>query len=206
MVKWVACYHAFALAASACGVWSYTAAMAHFRVCLQIAVSAGLDGRRHQLAQVYDIVARQEWAEKAERGPPLCVFPSAVPRRPAFSFTGDEGFDVNVICLKEDPDLLARAKVLYDAQYKAPAVEKIPRGTFLLPFLVGALRLPSPPHLSATATGPVRGVYSANKEKQRRRRASGANQKQHSRDNKRYRNAQANWGRDTGSWSGYGSK
>ena len=68
MVKWVACYHAFALAASACGVMTYTAAMAHLRVCLQIAVSAGLDGRRHQLAQVYDIVARQEWAEKAERG------------------------------------------------------------------------------------------------------------------------------------------
>ena len=32
---------------------------------------------------------------------------------------GDADFDVNKACLKEDPELLARAKAAYDVAYKA---------------------------------------------------------------------------------------
>ena len=36
----------------------------------------------------------------------------------AFSFAGDVDFNINKACLKEDPELLARAKAAYDTMYK----------------------------------------------------------------------------------------
>ena len=76
-------------------VWQYTASMAHFRTCLEIAACAGAEKRRYTLATTYDELCRKQWNLKADRG--------------------DRGFEVNVASLEKDKDLLERARVLYDA-------------------------------------------------------------------------------------------
>ncbi len=142
MMKWTASFQAFALAAHACDMWTYVAAMGRLRVCTQVAVRAFADvpsrryavlclsqwprGRfmrssivcvRHQLAQFDEETARREWCEKAERGMcHLCAPHVAVPKLSLLG-AGDVDFDVNAACLKEDPELLARAKAAYDSAY-----------------------------------------------------------------------------------------
>jgi hypothetical protein len=76
-------------------VWQYTASMAHFRTCLEIAACAGAEKRRYTLAITYDELCRKQWNLKADRG--------------------DRGFEVNVASLEKDKDLLERARALYDA-------------------------------------------------------------------------------------------
>ena len=88
MTKWVVSFQGFQLAADACGMFSYVSSQAHLRICLQIACAytllvcglctfvvllcnlgrASAEVRRHQLAQLYDEMARREWSEKAARG------------------------------------------------------------------------------------------------------------------------------------------
>ena len=95
MLRWTAAFQCFALGAEAAQVsvfrtlfrqfllccvtfsvqvWTFPAAMAHFRVCLGIAVQATSEGRRQSLGQIYDEVARREWAEKARRGTHIIFF------------------------------------------------------------------------------------------------------------------------------------
>jgi len=69
--------------------------MAHFRTCLEIAACAGAEKRRYTLAITYDELCRKQWNLKADRG--------------------DRGFEVNVVSLEKDKDLLERARALYDA-------------------------------------------------------------------------------------------
>ena len=88
MVRWVAAFQAYALAAEAAEVrfrrtssirivsfesislqvWSYTAAMAHLRICLEIAAKAASEEKRYSLAIIYDELCRKEWHQKANRG------------------------------------------------------------------------------------------------------------------------------------------
>ena len=51
------------------------------------------EGIKHHIAQLYDEVARKEWSVRAARG--------------------DLDFDVNRAALREDSEILARAKALY---------------------------------------------------------------------------------------------
>jgi len=41
MIKWMAAFDGHALAADACGIWSYAAAKAHLRICMQVACESG---------------------------------------------------------------------------------------------------------------------------------------------------------------------
>ena len=82
-------------------VWQYTASMAHFRTCLEIAACAGAEKRWYTVAITYDELCRKQWNLKADRG--------------------DRGFEVNVASLEKDKDLLKRARAIYDA---ADAVTK----------------------------------------------------------------------------------
>ncbi len=88
MVRWTAAFHAYALAAEAAEVsyfywplhpafafpflplqvWTYTAAMAHMRNCLEIAAHAAAEDKRYSLAILYDELCRKEWSQKASRG------------------------------------------------------------------------------------------------------------------------------------------
>ena len=49
-------------------VWQYRSAMAHLRICMEIAVGAHSENRGHVLAQIYDELCRTSWAEKSLRG------------------------------------------------------------------------------------------------------------------------------------------
>ena len=88
MVRWIAAFHSFALAADAAEVctfvqccvvrlirgcmlhqvWTYASAMAHFHVCLEIAAGAAAEKKRYSLAILYDEICRKEWHLKASRG------------------------------------------------------------------------------------------------------------------------------------------
>jgi hypothetical protein len=90
MVQWIAGFNNMALAAAAnevmnkwsragflccmlhvpCQVWTYTASMAHLRICMEIAASPG-DKQGPSLAQVYDEKCRSTWSMKAFRGSPF---------------------------------------------------------------------------------------------------------------------------------------
>jgi F420-dependent methylenetetrahydromethanopterin dehydrogenase len=111
----------FAIAAEGVGFWSFASALAHLDVlgCIagksvrRLFVSAcacahfmfaaqagtGETKRKGHLAMVYDEVARKDWAEKAARG--------------------DIGFCVREACRQLDPDLLSRAKRIYDTNEAA---------------------------------------------------------------------------------------
>jgi len=52
-------------------VWTFTAAMAHLRACLEIAAAASAEKRRYSLAIIYDEICRKEWPQKAARGKPV---------------------------------------------------------------------------------------------------------------------------------------
>ena len=69
--------------------------MAHFRVCMEVAAGAAAEKRRYTLAITYDELCRKQWNQKATRG--------------------DRDFDVNIVSLVKDKDLLERARALYDA-------------------------------------------------------------------------------------------
>ena len=90
MVQWIAGFNNMALAAAAnevmnkwsragflccmlhvpCQVWTYTASMAHLRICMEIAASPG-EKQGPSLAQVYDEKCRSTWSMKAFRGSPF---------------------------------------------------------------------------------------------------------------------------------------
>ena len=72
-------------------VWKYHAACAHLRVCMEIAASAANEKRRFALAVFYDELCRKEWAERASRG--------------------DIDFDVNIVSMVKDLEILARARI-----------------------------------------------------------------------------------------------
>ena len=114
LVQWIAAYQCFALASDAAEVgvhlslcillqllsghlqvWKYTAAMAHFRNCLEVAAGAAAEKRRYTLAITYDELCRKHWNQKAARG--------------------DRDFDINTVSLVKDKDLLERARALFDA-------------------------------------------------------------------------------------------
>ena len=62
---------------------------------MEIAASAANEKRRFALAVFYDELCRKEWAERASRG--------------------DTDFDVNVVSMVKDLEILARARIAYDA-------------------------------------------------------------------------------------------
>ena len=68
ITRWGIAYDHRALAEVACDVWSYTAAMAHKQICLQIALEASSEGRSYQIAIHYDQMCRSKWKEQALRG------------------------------------------------------------------------------------------------------------------------------------------
>ncbi len=69
IVRWNAAYDKFAVA-SACvkSQLSYTAALAHKDVYLQVALRATLKGRRAGLGMIYDEIARKAWADRKAAG------------------------------------------------------------------------------------------------------------------------------------------
>ena len=79
-------------------VWKYHPACAHLRVCMEIAASAANEKRRFALAVFYDELCRKEWAERASRG--------------------DLDFDVNIVSMVKDLEILARARIAYDGASK----------------------------------------------------------------------------------------
>ena len=125
IVRWVAAFQAYALAADAAEVmcsfpcwaplsagcvctcifgqvWKYSSAIAHMNVCLEIASKAALEKKRFSLAIVYDEVCRREWSVKASRGMQFlpCVRSLLAVVAPS-ARSGDRGFDVNVASLQE---------------------------------------------------------------------------------------------------------
>ena len=80
-------------------VWQYTAAMAHFRNCLEVAAGAAAEKRRYTLAITYDELCRKHWSQKAARG--------------------DRDFNVNTASFVKDKDMLERARALFDANANA---------------------------------------------------------------------------------------
>ena len=84
------------------------------KVGLRAHLKSGPQGSRDLvMAQYYDIVARTEFADRA--------------------FRGDEDFDVDVVCMRVDQEILARAESRYDLasmQRKADRVKTVvPRGS-----------------------------------------------------------------------------
>ena len=69
---WKAAFEDFALAAAAAGMWDYTSAYTHLRICTQIAVEARQEGKDWTLARSYDELARKSWNERMLRGEKLC--------------------------------------------------------------------------------------------------------------------------------------
>ncbi len=84
---------------------------------------AGNGGRRHQLAQSYDEVCRKEWCQRAARGKCLSYGMQLAPPHVQYvpALQGDDDFDINLLCLKQDPELLQQAEDSYDAIYGPPA-------------------------------------------------------------------------------------
>ena len=65
---------------------------------MEIAASAANEKRRFALAVFYDELCRKEWAERASRG--------------------DIDFDVNIVSMVKDLEILARARIAYDGASK----------------------------------------------------------------------------------------
>jgi hypothetical protein len=97
---------------------------------------------------------------------------------------GDEGFDVNVACLKEDPDLLARAKVTYDAQSKAPKAERVPKGT----------------SICCLGAAPTRSA------RPQKRKQQGGGKKQYGGDKRSRHGSSDGWGKENKGWGYNNSK
>ena len=88
MIRWIAAFQFYALAAEAAEVgskhwlrflnsiityvswqvWHFSAAMAPLRTCLEIAAGAGAEGKRYSVAIIYDEICRREWHQRAQRG------------------------------------------------------------------------------------------------------------------------------------------
>ena len=100
----------------------FTASKAHLRVCLLVACRAAGEGRRHQLAQVYDEVCRKEWSAKAARGM-LILNVCTCSLDVALVSPGDADFDSSCAGVKLDAELLVQARESYDVQFK-PKPEK----------------------------------------------------------------------------------
>ena len=157
MVRWIAAYQNFALAAAAAAtevrftqslfhvkfktqaflawqVWPYTAAMAHLRICMEIATSSVSENRRHVLAQIYDELCRREWSERALRGRKCCAH--SPPHFPFWSWVaasqkpgwvrprqvptvhqlraGDQSFSIEAASKRKDLETLERARRQFD--------------------------------------------------------------------------------------------
>ena len=63
LLQWGLAFDKYALAAAATKQLPYSSAMAHKEVCLQVALRAQLQHRRHFLAVLYDEVCRKEWTD-----------------------------------------------------------------------------------------------------------------------------------------------
>jgi hypothetical protein len=135
MVRWIAAFQAYALAADAaevctlcavpvhcgslayvcCQVWKYASAMAHLNVCLEIAAGAAAEKKRYSLAIVYDELCRKEWHLKASRGklPVAQISADCGISACAFVRAGDRQFDVNYASLHRDTALLERARTAF---------------------------------------------------------------------------------------------
>ncbi len=146
MVKWVAAYDAWALAAASVGCLPYPAAKptfaspskCHVSMCsvsLQYAlvsrapfIAAGrsdAEKRRHQLGQFYDEYCRKDWAERSARGDVCfarCILSICMCGRPASA--GDTDFDIRVACNRLDEELLTQARAAYDIEYSPKADAK----------------------------------------------------------------------------------
>ena len=129
-----------------CGqVWSHRAAMAHWRVCMQVA------GKRcvyccsacmHSFLFASQSMQRQSpdasrWARSTMKLPGRngrsvqsgvrCIYrlwPTCCVFAKLCRMAGDPGFDVCSACLKCDPDLLTRARAIFDAHNAAQAAKQ----------------------------------------------------------------------------------
>ena len=90
----------FALIFSVIGAMKWESAIAHKILCVQVGLQAGIEGRTPILAQVYDKVCREDWAERSRRQ--------------------DPDFDVNRMATSLNIECLNRAKVIHD-QNGAPS-------------------------------------------------------------------------------------
>ena len=104
-------------------VWKYTAAMAHFRNCMEVAAGAAAEKRRYTLAITYDELCRKHWSQKAARG--------------------DRDFDINTVSLVKDKDLLERARALFDASAKGSHL-CMPLSCTLMPVCICKAKQQSP--------------------------------------------------------------
>ena len=104
-------------------VWKYTAAMAHFRNCMEVAACAAAEKRRYTLAITYDELCRKHWSQKAARG--------------------DRDFDINTVSFVKDKDLLERARALFDASAKGSHL-CMPLSCTLLPVCICKAKQQSP--------------------------------------------------------------
>ena len=90
---------------------------------MQIGAEARAEKKNFQLAQIYDEICRRKWAERAFRG--IYVYSSVlrlVPcARRALQITGDLGFSVNESAEYKDPDILNRARLKFEEEYKKSA-------------------------------------------------------------------------------------
>ena len=94
MAQWGCAFDRYALGAAACGQLSYTAALAHKDICLQVGERAGAKMRRPWLAIVYDRIARRIWCERA--------------------FENEQGFSVDRACVELSEALLLQAEAEFD--------------------------------------------------------------------------------------------
>ena len=87
------------------------------RVCLCLG-RASKAGRGFRLAQVYDEVCRKEWCAKAARGETNRSHINMLNNTHMCAVSGDMDFDVEKVCLRQDPELYEQAVCAYDAQEK----------------------------------------------------------------------------------------
>ena len=97
VVRWNVAFDEYALASATVEhQLSFTSALAHKDICMQIGLAATLNGlgRRAGMAPIYDEVCRKNWANR--------------------SAAGEIGFDVNKVALTLDQALLKQAEDIYD--------------------------------------------------------------------------------------------
>ena len=88
--------------------------MTHMGLCLEIAANAATEGKRYSLAIAYDELCRKEWSQKAARGswtPSGAFRVMCVPLHAA----GERDFDIHVVSLSKDKEILDRARIAYSA-------------------------------------------------------------------------------------------
>ena len=93
ILEWSIAFDQHALAASACLMWQYPAAITYKQLILEIAINAPGKGRRSHLATIYDELARKEFARLAYSG---------------------TAFDVNQASRVVDQHIMSMAEAKYD--------------------------------------------------------------------------------------------